>query len=242
MLANVIFYLDETPRVWFHTHEVELSSWDIFKERLRDLFGNPSGRQQAAGKELATGVQSLTESKASTAGTGSAATQCPIYKRLHTFLGNLPMNDRSLVQESFQLDMVERLPEGAEIVASRPPSEAQSSPDTLNVEASTSLASTNLAPTSEASTSQASTPAASSEKSHTRKRRQPTSSIDKVVPLLERQENRAEKMAKKEYKLSIKTVSLQEEANDIHREMVTIIRQYIESRQERQPDCPDSPE
>ncbi|XP_075547082.1 uncharacterized protein LOC142580134 [Dermacentor variabilis] len=175
--------------------------------------------------------------EASPAGTGSAATQCPFYKRLHTFLGNLPMNDRSLVQESFQLDMVERLPEDAEIVASRPPSEAPSSPDTVNVEASTSLAST-----SEASTSQASTPAASSEKNHTRKRRQPTSSIDKVVLLLERQENRAEKMAKKEYKLSKKTVRLQEEANDLHREMVTIIRQYFESRQERQPDCPDSPE
>ncbi|XP_075539193.1 uncharacterized protein LOC142573848 [Dermacentor variabilis] len=109
--------------------------------------------------------------KASTAGTGSAATQCPFYKRLHTFLGNLPMNDRRLVQESFQLDMVERLPEGAEIVAPRPPSEAPSSADTVNVEVSTSLASTSLAPTSEASTSQASTPAASSEKSHTRKRR-----------------------------------------------------------------------
>ncbi|XP_070389403.1 adhesive plaque matrix protein-like [Dermacentor albipictus] len=100
---------------------------------------------------------------------------------------------------TLQLDMVERLPEGAEIVASRPASEAPSSPDTVNVEASTSLAST-----SEASTSQASTPAASSEKSHTRKRGQPTS-IDKVVLLLERQENHAEKMAKKEYKLSKKT-------------------------------------
>lgn len=62
MLANVIYYLDGTPLVWFRTHEVELSSWDTFKERLRDLFGNPSGRQQAARKELATRVQSSTES------------------------------------------------------------------------------------------------------------------------------------------------------------------------------------
>ncbi|KAK8771344.1 hypothetical protein V5799_025421 [Amblyomma americanum] len=106
------------------------------------------------------------------------------------------MNDRNLVQESFQLDMVERLPENAEIIASGPPSEAPSSPDTGNVEASTSLASTSLASSSEASTSQVSTPAASAEQGRTRKRRQPTSSIDKVVLLLERQETRAKKMAR----------------------------------------------
>lgn len=62
MLANVLFYLGGTPRVWFRTHEEEISSWDAFKEKLRDLFGNPTGRQQAARKELATRVQSSTES------------------------------------------------------------------------------------------------------------------------------------------------------------------------------------
>ncbi|XP_077494950.1 uncharacterized protein LOC144105720 [Amblyomma americanum] len=135
-----------------------------------------------------------------------------------------------------QRDMVERLPEEAEIIASGPPSEASSSPDTGNVEASTSLASS-----SEASTSQASTPAASAEQGRTRKRRQPTSSIDKVVLLL-RQENHAKKMARKKYKLSKKTVCLQEEANDIQREMVSIIRQYFEGQHERLPDCSDSAE
>ncbi|XP_037554791.1 uncharacterized protein LOC119431378 [Dermacentor silvarum] len=180
--------------------------------------------------------------KASTAGTRSAATQCPFYKRLHTFLGNLPMHDQNLVQESFQLDMVERPPEGAVILASGLPSEATSSPDDGNVKASTSLASTSQSSTSQSSTSHASTPVASAEQGHTRKRRQQTSSIDRVMLLLERQETRAEKMAKKAYKLFKKAVSLQEEANDIHREMVSIIRQYIEGRQERQPDCPDSAE
>ncbi|XP_077521350.1 uncharacterized protein LOC144132652 [Amblyomma americanum] len=143
------------------------------------------------------------------------------------FLGNLPINDRSLVQESFQLDMVEQLPEDAEIIASGPPSEAPSSPDAGNVEASTS---------------EASTPAASAEQGRARKRRQPTSAIDKVVLLLESQENHAKKMAKKEYKLSKKTVCLQEEANNINREMVGIIRQYFEVRHERPPDSSNSGE
>lgn len=38
MLANVIFYLGRTPRVWFWTCEDDINSWDTFKQQLRDLF------------------------------------------------------------------------------------------------------------------------------------------------------------------------------------------------------------
>lgn len=62
MLANVLFYLDGTPRVWYETNESELTSWDTFKEKLRDIFGDPTGRHAAARQELATRVQSPTES------------------------------------------------------------------------------------------------------------------------------------------------------------------------------------
>lgn len=62
MLANVLFYLDGAPLAWFQTHEEEISSWDLFKEKLRDLFGNPFGRQLNAKKALATRVQTSTES------------------------------------------------------------------------------------------------------------------------------------------------------------------------------------
>lgn len=65
------------------------------------------------------------------------------------------------------------------------------------------------------------------------KGRQQASPIDKVVELLERQENRAKKQAKKEYKLSKKTVRLHEETNAIQRELVGILRQYITGQQER---------
>lgn len=61
MLANVIFYLDKTPRVWFETHEEYITNWDTFKEQLRDLFGNPFGRQLAAKKQLAVRTQTSTE-------------------------------------------------------------------------------------------------------------------------------------------------------------------------------------
>lgn len=62
MLANVIFYLKGTARVWFETHEADLTSWDICKQKLRDLFGKPIGRQLAAKTDLASRAQTATES------------------------------------------------------------------------------------------------------------------------------------------------------------------------------------
>lgn len=61
MLANVLFYLDGTPRVWYETHDTELTSWDLFKEKIRELFGNPDGHQLAAKKALSTRAQTSTE-------------------------------------------------------------------------------------------------------------------------------------------------------------------------------------
>ncbi|XP_077516182.1 uncharacterized protein LOC144126110 [Amblyomma americanum] len=62
MLANVIFYLNGTARVWYETHEEELTSWNTFKQKLKTLFGRPDDRQLAAKKQLATRAQSSTES------------------------------------------------------------------------------------------------------------------------------------------------------------------------------------
>ncbi|XP_049527645.1 uncharacterized protein LOC125947271 [Dermacentor silvarum] len=55
-------YYAGSPVARLHTHEEEITSWDLFKEKLRDLFGNPLGRQLNAKKALATRVQTSTES------------------------------------------------------------------------------------------------------------------------------------------------------------------------------------
>lgn len=55
---HVIFYLDGTPHVWLQAHEEELTSWELFKQKLSDLFGNLSGQQLAAKRQLATCAQS----------------------------------------------------------------------------------------------------------------------------------------------------------------------------------------
>lgn len=61
MLANVLFYLKGTAKVWYENHEEEIGSWDTFKEKLRDLFGKPIGRKAAAKKELSIRAQTSTE-------------------------------------------------------------------------------------------------------------------------------------------------------------------------------------
>lgn len=62
MLANIIFYLTGTAQVWFLNHEQEITSWDVCKQKLIDLFGKPIGRRRAAQKELACRAQTCTES------------------------------------------------------------------------------------------------------------------------------------------------------------------------------------
>lgn len=61
-LANILFYLKGTAKVWFENHEEEIGSWDACKEKMRALFGKSAGRKAAAKKELATRAQTSTES------------------------------------------------------------------------------------------------------------------------------------------------------------------------------------
>ncbi|XP_040075474.3 uncharacterized protein LOC120847682, partial [Ixodes scapularis] len=62
MLANVIFYLQDTARTWFLTHEETITSWDMCKEQLQHLFGDPTARRLSAKRKLASRVQTPTES------------------------------------------------------------------------------------------------------------------------------------------------------------------------------------
>lgn len=62
MLANVEYHLKGTAKTWYETEEAKVTSWEYCKQRLRELFGNPVGRQLAAKKELATRAQTPTES------------------------------------------------------------------------------------------------------------------------------------------------------------------------------------
>ncbi|KAM7306234.1 endothelin-converting enzyme 2-like [Ixodes scapularis] len=58
-LANVVFYLRDTAKVWFDNHEEQIAS---FKTRLSDVFGCPVSRKENATQRLATRAQSSGES------------------------------------------------------------------------------------------------------------------------------------------------------------------------------------
>lgn len=62
MLANLLFYLKGTAKVWFENNEDEIGSWDACKEKMRSLFGKSAGRKAAAKKELTSRAQTAAES------------------------------------------------------------------------------------------------------------------------------------------------------------------------------------
>ncbi|XP_042142191.1 uncharacterized protein LOC121833151, partial [Ixodes scapularis] len=62
ILANIIFYLKDTARTWFLTHKETITSWDMCKEQLQHLFGDPTGRKLSSKRKLASRVQTSTES------------------------------------------------------------------------------------------------------------------------------------------------------------------------------------
>uniref|UniRef100_L7M0E9 CCHC-type domain-containing protein n=1 Tax=Rhipicephalus pulchellus TaxID=72859 RepID=L7M0E9_RHIPC len=62
MLANLIFYLKGTAKAWFNNNVEELTSWDICKTKLREVFGHFAGCKRAAKQALGARVQTSTES------------------------------------------------------------------------------------------------------------------------------------------------------------------------------------
>lgn len=60
-LTNVIFYLYETVKVWFQSHEETIESWKHFKEELQLVSGNTLLRKKEAEGRLATKIRKRNE-------------------------------------------------------------------------------------------------------------------------------------------------------------------------------------
>lgn len=60
-LANVIFYLTGTAKLWFENHEDTITSWEIFKSQLVAIFGNRDHQKKEAEAILSTRAQLSTE-------------------------------------------------------------------------------------------------------------------------------------------------------------------------------------
>lgn len=62
MLTNLSFYFVGMTRIWFESHEEEVTSWDLCKQKLTDFFGKTVGCWRPAQKDLVCQVQTCTES------------------------------------------------------------------------------------------------------------------------------------------------------------------------------------
>ncbi|XP_049268850.1 uncharacterized protein LOC125757361, partial [Rhipicephalus sanguineus] len=56
-LRNVPFYLSDVAKTWYWNHHPDLPDWDTFAQHLRQIFGAPTVRAEAAKKKLAERIQ-----------------------------------------------------------------------------------------------------------------------------------------------------------------------------------------
>lgn len=47
-LLNVVFYLTDVAKTWFLNHEADLTTWETFEEKLRQIFGTSTTRSEGA--------------------------------------------------------------------------------------------------------------------------------------------------------------------------------------------------
>ncbi|XP_064475535.1 uncharacterized protein LOC135389414 [Ornithodoros turicata] len=189
------------------------------------------------GKQVRMKIESLTKEYRALArcGTGSAAITWPYFRKIHGFLGTLPVNDLSLVEESIQLPelqlhyfvythphnsfiiknsevmnhklnhyawvpVVHEPEEGAEVVASAPQEVSTEEEPQENVDP--------VEP-----------PPRKKEKNQT--------VLMQLLQLSKAAEKRAAKADKKERKMRKRALHLQEEANQLQREMLHMMNNYF---------------
>lgn len=56
-LRSVPFYLSDVAKTWFWNHHPDLPDWDTFEQQIRQIFGAPAVRTEAAKKKLAQRTQ-----------------------------------------------------------------------------------------------------------------------------------------------------------------------------------------
>ncbi|KAH7954522.1 hypothetical protein HPB49_019367 [Dermacentor silvarum] len=112
ILINI--WEDYLPHLRAHKHNAHVY------DAMTEDFNKAAGGTSVTTKQLRHKIENLGQQyrqKGKTA-TGSAPVSWPYYSRLHRFLGSLPANDLSLVEESLQVDVVTEAEDGAEVIES----------------------------------------------------------------------------------------------------------------------------
>ncbi|XP_077557150.1 uncharacterized protein LOC144172270 [Haemaphysalis longicornis] len=223
---------DHLPALRAQKHNAPIY-WSMTEKFNEAASGSGDGAVQVTVKQLRHKLENLTQlfKAISKAPTGSAATECPFYDQMK-FLGRLPMNDPSLVEESWQLEVVEEAPEDVEVLAvgteahsSRSSMIEGGSPGPQSAGESTpppAFQSATVASGSAPASAQGPPPGPANGR-----KRSYNAGLDRIVQLLEDESKHAGKLRKAELKMSRQALRLQKQSIDLQREMNGIMAQYF---------------
>ncbi|XP_065298246.1 uncharacterized protein [Dermacentor albipictus] len=168
--------------------------------------------------------------------TGSKAITWPLYRRLHGFLGALPVNDDLLMEENIEVQQVNELPNSAEVIASwddgdipteessvcqlsitpEPPTDSQTPEPSRD------------SPQPEVANDLGARAGSRSANSQAKGRKRPASTnFEELISLHKQAEQRAAKASKKIYKLHKTFIKLQAESNDMQASMIRMLEKYL---------------
>ncbi|KAH6920161.1 hypothetical protein HPB50_028851 [Hyalomma asiaticum] len=207
----------------------------IYEEMARDLNARlPAGEVPFTTKQVRQKLENLNKRyrKLRRCGTttGSKGVDWPYYWLLHSFLGTLPVNDSSLVEESVEVPEVNEAPEGAEVLAVG--DEAQTDYDTAAMEEASTASSqdgSNAAANCSSSAESESQPDANNS-STKRKRKRPATGLQELLELHRQAEERSAGLASQSMELQKELLQLQKEANETQKEMFGFLKSYFDSQ------------
>ncbi|KAH6926035.1 hypothetical protein HPB50_013030 [Hyalomma asiaticum] len=201
----------------------------VYDSMTRDLNARlPAGAVPFTSKQVRQKLENLNKHyrKLRRCGTttGSKGVEWPYYWLLHSFLGTLPVNDSSLVEESVEVPDVNETPEGVHVLAEFNEALAEDSAGAEDTSTSSLQ-------------DEGGTPAAGSsdtsilkDRGTSRKRKRPSTALQEIMELQKQAEERCASMAQQRLAMQQQMLQLQKESNDTQKDILGVLKSYFEGR------------
>ncbi|KAH6937357.1 hypothetical protein HPB50_026998 [Hyalomma asiaticum] len=168
--------------------------------------------------------------------TGSKGVEWPFYWHLHGFLGTLPINDESLVEENVEIPVVQEAPDESVVVASGPQESSEDMYSSIEEFMSSSSSAENQVPATTATAAVGSdgtsvvAESTSTPRSKTKSRKRPLSVMQELLQLHKKADERSAKAAEASLQLRKELVQLQKESNGIQQGMLEIMKELVKKK------------
>lgn len=165
--------------------------------------------------------------------TGSKGVEWPFYWQLHGFLGTLPINDESLVEENVEIPVVQEAPDESVVVASGPQESSEDINSSIEEFMSSSSSVENQVPATAATAAVGSdgtsvvAESTSTPSSKTKSRKRPLSVMQELLQLHKKADERSARTAEASMQLRKELVQLQKESNGIQQGMLEIMKELV---------------